>query len=132
VAESIRLVSHALWEAVEPLLPAREPDPRGGRPRVDDRTCFGAILFVLVTGIAWRHLPRELGVSPATAHRRLNEWEAAGVFARLHGVLLERLNAAGRIDWSASVVDGSHIRALQGALTGPSPVDRARTGSSTT
>jgi transposase len=51
------------------------------------------------------------------------------VFARLHGVLLERLNAAGRIDWSASVVDGSHIRALQGALTGPSPVDRARTGS---
>jgi len=76
----------------------------------------------LVTGIAWRHLPRELGVSPATAHRRLNEWEAAGVFARLHGVLLERLNAAGRIDWSASVIDGSHIRALQGGF------DRALAG----
>jgi transposase len=116
VAESIRQVSDGLWEAVQPSLPVHEPDPRGGRPRVDDRTCFGAIMFVLVTGIAWRHLPRELGVSPATAHRRLQEWEAAGVFARLHGVLLERLNAAGRIDWSASVVDGSHIRALQGGL----------------
>jgi hypothetical protein len=58
--------------------------------------------------------------------------EAAGSSPACTGVLLERLNAAGRIDWSASVVDGSHIRALQGALTGPSPVDRARTGSSTT
>jgi Transposase DDE domain len=29
----------------------------------------------------------------------------------------------------AGVVDSRHIRALQGGLTGPSPVDRARTGS---
>jgi transposase len=122
VAESIRQVSDELWEAVQPLLPVHVPDPRGGRPRIDDRRCFGAIVFVLFTGIAWRHLPREFGVSPATAHRRLQEWEAAGVFARLHGVLLEKLNAAGAIDWSASVVDGSHIRALQG---GP---DRALAG----
>jgi transposase len=122
VAESIRQVSDGLWATVEPLLPTHVADPRGGRPRVDDRTCFGAILFVLVTGIAWRHLPRELGVSPATAHRRLKEWEAAGVFARLHGALLERLNAAGGIDWQASVVDASHIRALQGGL------DRALAG----
>ncbi len=122
MAESIRQVSDELWEAVQPLLPVQEPDPRGGRPRIDDRGCFGAIVFVLFTGIAWRHLPREFGVSPATAHRRLQEWERAGVFARLHGVLLERLNAAGAIDWSTSVVDGSHIRALQG---GP---DRAFAG----
>jgi transposase len=83
---------------------------------------FGAIQFVSVTGIAWRHLPRELGVSPATAHRRLKEWETAGVFARLHNVLRERLNPAGRMDWSASVVDGGQIRALQGSL------DRALAG----
>jgi transposase len=96
---------------------------------VDDRVCFGAVMFVLFTGIGWRHLPRELGCSPATAHRRLGEWQRHGVFAALHHELLQRLNRAGRIDWQTSVVDGSHIRALQGALTGPSPVDRARTGS---
>src|SRR3954465_6670406 len=118
-----------LWEVVEPLVPAHKPDPRGGRPRVDDRACFGAIVFVLFTGIAWRHVPRELGCWAATAHRRVEEWEGGGVFAALHGELLRRLNAAGAIDWSAAVVDGSHIRALQGGLTGPSPVDRARTGS---
>ncbi len=114
MAASLWQVRDELWELVAPLVPVHEVDPRGGRPRVDDRACFGAIVFVLFTGIAWRHLPRELGCSPATAHRRLKEWQAAGVFAELHQELLRRLNAAGRIDWSAAVVDGSHIRALQG------------------
>jgi hypothetical protein len=35
----------------------------------------------------------------------------------LHQELLRALNAAGRIDWSAAVVDGSHIRALLGGST---------------
>jgi transposase len=69
-------------------------------------------MYVLVTGIAWRHLPRELGVSPATAHRRLQEWQRAGVGARLHADMLRRLNAKGAIDRRTGVVDGSHIRAL--------------------
>jgi transposase len=114
VARSLWQVRDELWEVVEPLLPVHQPDPRGGRPRVDDRVCFTAIVFVLFTGIAWQHLPREMGCSPATAHRRLAQWQRAGVWRRLHGELLRRLNAAGRIDWSAAVVDGSHIRALQG------------------
>jgi transposase len=71
---------------------------------------------VRVVHSAWQHLPREPGCSPATAHRRLKEWQAAGVFAALHGELLRRLNAAGQIDWSTAAIDGSHIRARQGAL----------------
>jgi transposase len=122
VAASMWQLRDELWEVVEPLVPVHERDPRGGRPRVDDRVCFGAIVFVLFTGIAWRHLPRELGCSPATAHRRLQEWQAARVFAALHAELLRRLNAAGAIDWTMAVVDGSHIRALQGGL------DRALAG----
>lgn len=122
MAQSVWQARDELWEVIEPLLPERVPDPRGGRPRVADRVCFGAIVFVLFTGIAWRHLPRELGCSPATAHRRLAEWERTGVWGRLHRELLRRLNAAGRIDWSTGVVDGSHIRALQGGL------DRALAG----
>ncbi len=114
MATSVWRVRDELWEVAESLLPAYRPDPRGGRPRVDDRVCFNAIVFVLFTGIAWRHLPRELGCSPATAHRRLATWQKAGVWERLHSELLRRLNAAGKIDWSTAVVDGSHIRALQG------------------
>lgn len=117
MASSTWQVRDELWQAVRPLLPEHPPDPRGGRPRVDDRVCFNAIVFVLFTGIAWRHLPAEMGCSPATAHRRLSEWQAAGVWQRLHRELLRALNGAGRIDWSTSVVDGSHIRALLGGFT---------------
>ena len=53
------------------------------------------------------------------AHRRprtagLRTGRPNGVWERLHRELLRRLNAAGQIDWSTSVVDGSHIRALLG------------------
>jgi transposase len=115
-------VRDELWEAVEPLIPpVKTPEKQGRRP-VPDRVCFNAIVFVLVTGIAWAHLPRELGCSGTTAWRRLRDWQQAGVWERLHKGLLDRLNAAGAIDWSASVVDGSHIRALQGGA------DRAVSG----
>jgi hypothetical protein len=72
VAESLH-VDDALGAVLEPLLPARV-SPRIGRPRVDDRIAFTAILFVLVTGVPWRMLPRELGCSGVTAWRRLREW----------------------------------------------------------
>ena len=36
---------------------------------------FAAVMYVMLTGITWRHPPSELGVSPATAHR-LKEWSA--------------------------------------------------------
>jgi transposase len=83
---------------------------------------FNAIVFVLVTGIAWRHVPREMGCSGVTAWRRLRDWQAVGVCEQLRGELLKRLNASRAIDWSTSVVDGSHVRALQGGLIGPSPL----------
>ena len=113
---SVFEVRDEVWEAVEPLLPEVPEQTGPGRRRVPDRTAFNTIVFVLVTGIAWRHVPRELGCSGVTAWRRLRDWQQAGVWEGLHRALLERLNTAGAIDWSAAVVDGSHIRALQGGL----------------
>jgi hypothetical protein len=49
-------------------------------------------LFVLRTGIQWRDVPAEMGCSGKTCWRRLVEWHAAGVWAALHRVLLERLH----------------------------------------
>ena len=108
-----QLVDDGLWELVKPLLPSRTPQ-RTGRPRVSDRTALTAIVFVLVSGVPWRMVPRQIGCSGVTAWRRLREWQRAGVWERLHRELLRRLNAAGRIDWSRGVVDSSHIRALRG------------------
>jgi len=128
VADSL-LVDDELWAVLEPLLPDRLPQ-RTGRPRVGDRVAFAAIRFVLLTGVPWRLVPPNIGCSGVTAWRRLRDWQTAGVWDRLHRELLRRLNATGQLDWSVGVVDGSHVRALRGgALTGPSPVDRARAGS---
>jgi transposase len=91
------IVSDELWELIEPLLPKKERRRRGGRSRHPDRETLSGILFVLHTGIAWRHLPAELGFgSGVTCCRQLDEWQRAGVWEKLHGLLLERLRAAGQ------------------------------------
>ena len=87
-----------------------------GRKRLPDREALQGILFVLHTGIAWRHLPVELGFgSGSTCYRRLCEWQEAGVCERLHGLLLAELRTAGELEWSRAVADSSHVQAKKGA-----------------
>ena len=111
------VVSDELWELVEPLLPKRQRRSRyPGRKRLSDRQALSGILFVLHTGIPWMHLPQELGYgSGYTCWRRLDEWQQAGVWERLHLLLLTRLRAAEEIEWSRAVVDSSHVQAKKGA-----------------
>src|SRR5713101_10018339 len=125
------IVSDALWERIEPLLPRVERRFRyPGRKRLPDRQALQGILFVLYTGIAWRHLPPELGFGGgSTCHRRMDEWQRAGVWDRLHALLLAELRAAGELEWSRAVADSSHVQAKKGAprrararLTGPETV----------
>jgi transposase len=110
------IVSDELWELVEPLLPVRERRFRyPGRKRLPERLALQGILFVLQTGISWTHLPSELGFgSGVTCWRRLDAWQKAGVWERLHE-LLARLRAAGEIEWSRAVADSRHVQAKKGA-----------------
>jgi transposase len=86
---------------------------------LDDRKVLCGILFVLHTGIRWEFLPQELGFgSGMTCWRRLRDWHEAGVWDRLYQELLAESHAAGHLDWSRAVIDGSHVRALKG---GPKP-----------
>jgi transposase len=107
----------------------RHPHP--GRKRLDDRKVLCGVLFVLNTGIRWEFLPQELGFgSGMTCWRRPRDWHEAGVWQRLHELLLAELRTADLLDFSRAAVDSSHIRAMKGgAATGPSPVDRGKTGS---
>ncbi|CAM3243929.1 hypothetical protein STSO111631_09470 [Stackebrandtia soli] len=58
------------------------------------------VLFVLFTSIGWEDLLQDLGFgSGMTCWRRLRRWTDAGVFDRLHQLLLAELNAAGKLDW---------------------------------
>jgi transposase len=71
-------VRDEIWEVVEPMIPPVKVPERQGRRPVADRVCFEAIVFVMITGIAWGHLPSELGCSGVTAWRRLRDWRLAG------------------------------------------------------
>ena len=77
------LVSDELWKVVEALLPKQEPNPKGGRPPIDDRQALTGIIFVLKSGIPWEMLPQEMGCGCGmTCWRRLRDWQATGVWER--------------------------------------------------
>ena len=126
------LLPDDLWDLIRPLLPP--PKSRRfrfpGRKPVGDRPALTGILFVLKTGIPWEDLPVEMGCGCGmTCWRRLHDWRQAGVWSRLHQVLLEKLDAAGQIDWSRAAVDGSFARAFGGVEgSGKNPTDRGRPG----
>ncbi len=120
----------SLWLIIERLLPPVPLKPKGGRPPVPARAALTGILFVLRTGIPWEMLPAEMGCgSGVTCWRRLRDWQAAGVWDRLHRELLRQLRDADRIDWSRACMDSSSIAAKKGAQrqarTRPIAVGRA-------
>ena len=118
------------YDLVQHHLPPEQPvGPAGGRPRVAHRVVVRVLWFVLATGNRWADVPNELGCSGRTAHRRLRDWEEAGVWDRLHADLLRLLRAADKLDPETAIVDSVIVRAFGGGEeTGPSPVDRRKSG----
>jgi transposase len=85
---------------------------------VDERAALRGIVYVLRKGVSWADVPAErIGCSGVTAWRRLRDWTEAGVWPRLHEVLLADLRKAGLLEMDDAAVDGSHVRALKGGLT---------------
>lgn len=105
---SRRLVPDELWALAEPLIPSFAARPQGGGTApVDDRAVFTAIVFVLTSGCAWRHLPPSFGVTVPTAHRRFIEWTEAGLWCRLHHAAVSQLNDQSLIDWVYVIFEGA-------------------------
>ena len=95
-------VNRTLWNLVRPLLPVFVPSLLGGpRRAVDDLQALNGILFVLRSGIAWEHLPKDLGYGTGmTCWRRLQAWREAGAWPQVQAVLQAELHAPERFDFS--------------------------------
>ena len=116
------VVSDEPWALIEPLLPDPAPKLVEGLPRVPDRLALRGILFVLHTGIQWEYLPQELGFgSGMTCGRPLAAWNEAGVWDRLHAVLLKELRSKNKLDWSRAVIDSTHVRAARSTAVSLAP-----------
>ena len=123
-------IPDALWERIEPLLPARPPHPLGcHNPRVPDRKAMDAIFFVLRTGCHWNALNATGICSSSSAHRRFQEWSAAGVFVTLWARGLQEYDKLKGLDWRWLAMDGAMTKApLGGERTGKNPTDRGKLG----
>ena len=104
--------------------PAGLPQP--GRIR---RAAMDAIFFVLRTGCQWNALRETTICSSSSAHRRFQEWLAAGVFAAFWREGLLAYDGLQGIDWMWLALDGAMGKApLGGEKTGRNPTDRGKRG----
>jgi len=130
------LIDDQLWSLIEPLLPEQAPRNRqyAGRKPTPDRAVLTGIAFVLRSGIAWNLMPQEMGCGSGTAcWRWLAAWQKAGVWQRIHEMLLAELRRRGEIDLTRAIVDSSSIRAmLAGKKLAPIPRTGASSAASTT
>jgi len=125
-------VVEAVWQAVEPLIPIRpEPvHPLGcHRPRIPNRDCFVGILIRLVTGCSWDVAAKLSQPGETTLRNRRSEWIEAGVFDALVEEAIAGWDRIMGLDLAEVSIDGSvHKAPMGGEGTGPSPVDRGKSG----
>lgn len=119
----------ALWKLIAPILGPEKSPGTVGRPATPNRVVFDAIIFVLRSGCQWQALPRETYAPGSTVHGRFRQWVQQGVFVQAWQTLLQYYDKEVGIAWKWQALDGVITKApLGGEDTGPSPVDRSKTG----
>ena len=119
----------ALWALIAPILGPDKPPGTVGRPSTPNRVLFDAMIFVLRSGCQWQAIPRATYAPGSTVHGRFRYWVKQGVFVQAWQTLLHYYDTKVGIAWKWQALDGVITKApLGGEDTGPSPVDRRKTG----
>jgi|SRR5208283_2906501 transposase len=108
------MLSDEQWTKIEPLIPKRPKNPKGGRPPADDRLAFEGILWILKTGARWKDMP-EMYPHYSICWRRLKEWHETGVLKEMWRAFLSELDEKGVLSWEETFVDATFIPAKKGA-----------------
>jgi transposase len=108
-----RQLPEEVWELFQPLLP-----PvvwcGNGRPPASNYDCLHAVFYILVSGIAWRMLPKGFP-SYKTVQRRLKVWLQRDTFRTAWQQLAQRYEALHGINWDQLLLDGAKKPAKKGA-----------------
>jgi len=113
-----RHLPEEIWQLFEPLLP-----PvvwcGNGRPPASNYDCLHAVFYVLVSGIAWRMLPKGFP-SYRTVQRRLKIWLQQDAFRKGWQQVAHRYEAFQGINWDQLLLDGSKKPSKKG-VNRPAP-----------
>ena len=101
------------WERLESKLPSSK-GKRGGQYK-EHRRILNGILWVLRTGAPWQDIPDRYP-SPATCHRRFQEWLRSGVFVKILAALATDLRDRGKLDLTECFVDATFVGAKKGGF----------------
>lgn len=101
-------LTDAQWDRLQPLLPVRA---QGRKSTRGDRLFVDAVIFRARTGIQWRDLPERFG-NWKSVYNRFRNWALKDVWAQMFREL--RID----VDDTASIVDGTSVRAHQDASGG--------------
>jgi len=102
------------WKRIKDIFPVKAVRPKGGRPRVDSRRVFEALIWFARAGCPWEYMPKNFP-SWSTCRRRLIEWEEEGVFAKVHQHLLALLDEQGKLRLDETFLDGTFVPSKKGA-----------------
>ena len=100
------------WDCINDLIPASKP---GGRPRkMDMRQIINAILYVVVSGIQWRMLPKDYP-KWKTVYDYFRTWRDDGTWQRIHDTLRAQVRQqAGRHKHpTAGCLDSQSVKTTQ-------------------
>src|SRR5215208_1793068 len=111
-------VPDELWEIIEPILNEHDPPKSTGRPRVDQRTAFDAIIFRMRSGCQWNRLPEEFP-DDSSVHRTFQRWIELGVLDLIWERLIEECEDLGGVDFEWQAADGAMGKARFGGSRRP-------------
>jgi transposase len=111
-----RQLPEEVWQLFQPLLP-----PvvwcGNGRPPASNYDCLHALFYILVSGIAWRMLPKGFP-SYKTVQRRLTLWLQRDAFRTAWQQLAQRYEVLHGINWDQILLDGSKKPSKKGVNRG--------------
>lgn len=112
-------LTDAQFALIEPLLPQRKAGgAKGGRPPLAWREILNAILYIVRTGAAWRHMPHDL-VNWHSAYHYFRLWSRDGRWQAIHEALRARVreSEARNESPSAAIVDSQSSKTtLKGGI----------------